>query len=126
VSAGLRHNRWSGAYAVQLTQGALAQWNNPFNVDWNGADANGVRNPGYAAQSTDVMVGVRKYISPKLVGHLGVARLGKASTDNPSERGQRQLGAVCQPGRALRRGPGPQRVGVGQHGVTTTTGAWRR
>ena len=88
VSAGLRHNRWSGAYAVQLTQGSLAQWNNPFNVDWNGADANGVRNPGYAAQSTDVMVGVRKYISPKLVGHLGVAHLGRASTDNPSERGQ--------------------------------------
>jgi hypothetical protein len=88
VSGGLRFNRWSGAYAVQLTTGALAQWNNPFNVDWNGVDANGVANPGYAARSTDVMVGLRKYINPKLVGYLGLAHLGKASTDNPSERGQ--------------------------------------
>jgi len=88
VSGGLRFNRWSGAYAVQVTQGALAQWNNPFNVDWNGVDANGVANPGYAARSTDVMVGLRKYISPKLVGYAGLAHLGKASTDNPSERGQ--------------------------------------
>jgi hypothetical protein len=88
VSGGLRFNRWSGAYAVQLTQGALAQWNNPFNVDWNGVDANGVANPGYAARSTDLMIGLRKYISPKLVGYAGLARLGKASTDNPSERGQ--------------------------------------
>ena len=88
VSGGLRFNRWSGAYAVQLTQGALAQWNNAFNVDWNGVDANGVANPGYAARSTDFMLGLRKYINPKLVGHVSVAHLGKASTDNPSERGQ--------------------------------------
>ena len=88
VSGGLRFNRWSGAYAVQLTTGALGQWNNPFNVDWNGVDANGVANPGYAARSTDVMLGLRKYINPKLVGYAGLAHLGKASTDNPSERGQ--------------------------------------
>ena len=88
VSGGLRFNRWSGAYAVPLTTGPLAQWNNPFNVDWNAVDANGVSNPGYAARSTDVMVGLRKYINPKLVGYAGLAHLGKASTDNPSERGQ--------------------------------------
>ena len=88
VSGGLRFNRWSGAYAVPLTQGAQAQWNNPFNVDWNGVDAKGVANPGYAARSTDVMLGLRKYINPKLVGHAGLAYLGKASTANPSERGQ--------------------------------------
>ena len=88
VSGGLRFNRWSGAYAVPLTAGAQAQWNNPFNVNWNTLDANGVANPGYAARSTDVMVGLRKYINPKLVGYAGLAHLGKASTDNPSERGQ--------------------------------------
>jgi hypothetical protein len=89
VSGGLRVNHWSGAYAVPLTQGAQAQWNNPFNVDWNGVDATGVANPGYAARSTDLMLGLRKYVDPKLVAYAGLAHLGKASTDNPSERGQR-------------------------------------
>lgn len=88
VSGGLRFNRWSGAYAVQLTPGAQAQWNNAFNVDWGGFDANGVANPGYSARSTDFMLGLRKYINPKLVGYTGLTYLGKASTDNPSERGQ--------------------------------------
>jgi hypothetical protein len=88
VSGGLRFNRWSGAYAVPLTTGPQAQWNNPFNVDWNGVDANGVPNPGYAARSTDVMLGLRKYVDPKLVAYSGLTYLGKASTDNPSERGQ--------------------------------------
>lgn len=88
VSGGLRFNRWSGAYAVPLTQGPLAQWNNPFNVNWGGFDANGVPNPGYAARSTDFMLGLRKYVDPKLVAYSGLTYLGKATTDNPSERGQ--------------------------------------
>ncbi|GAB4035801.1 MAG: hypothetical protein Fur0014_01830 [Rubrivivax sp.] len=88
VSGGVRFNRWSGAYAVPLTTGPLAQWNNPFNVDWGGVDANGVPNPGYPARSTDFMLGLRKYVDPKLVAHTGLTYLGKASTDNPSERGQ--------------------------------------
>lgn len=88
VSGGIRFNRWSGSYAVPLTQGALAQWNSPFNVDWGGFDANGVSNPGYSARSTDLMLGLRKYISPKWVGYLGMTYLGKATTANPSERGQ--------------------------------------
>lgn len=88
VSGGLRFNRWSGAYAVPLTQGALAQWNSPFNVNWGGFDANGVPNPGYAARSTDFMLGLRKYINPKLVAYTGLTYLGKARTANPSERGQ--------------------------------------
>ncbi|MFC3146693.1 hypothetical protein [Piscinibacterium candidicorallinum] len=88
VSGGLRFNRWSGAYAVQLTQGAQAQWNNPFNVNWNGFDANGVPNPGYSARSTDMMLGLRKYVNPKVVAYSGLTYLGKASTANPSERGQ--------------------------------------
>ncbi len=88
LSGGLRFNRWSGSYAVPVTTGALAQWNNPFNVDWGGVDASGVPNPGYAARSTDLMLGLRKYINPKLVGYAGLTYLGKASTANPSERGQ--------------------------------------
>jgi hypothetical protein len=88
VSGGLRFNRWSGAYAVQLTEGAQAQWNNPFNVHWNGFDANGVANPGYAARSTDLMLGLRKYVHPKFVAYTGLTYLGRASTDNPLERGQ--------------------------------------
>ena len=88
VSGGLRFNRWSGSYAVPLTAGAQAQWNSPFNVDWGGFDANGVANPGYPARSVDLMLGLRKYINPKLVGYTGLTYLGKASTKNPSERGQ--------------------------------------
>lgn len=88
LSGGLRFNRWSGAYAVQLTPGAQAQWSNAFNVDWGGVDAKGVPNPGYAASSTDLMLGVRKYVSPKIVANLGLTYLGKAKTANPSERGQ--------------------------------------
>ncbi len=88
LSGGLRFNRWSGAYAVQLTPGAQAQWSNAFNVDWNGVDAKGVPNPGYAARSTDLMLGLRKYISPKADAYAGLTYLGKATTANPSERGQ--------------------------------------
>lgn len=88
LSGGLRFNRWSGAYAVQLTPGAQAQWSNAFNVDWGGVDANGVPNPGYSARSTDLMLGVRKYVSPKMVAYAGLTYLGKATTANPSERGQ--------------------------------------
>jgi predicted porin len=88
LSGGLRFNRWSGAYAVQLTPGAQAQWNNPINVNWGGFDAKGVPNPGFPARSTDLMLGARKYISPKWVAYTGLTYLGEASTDNPSERGQ--------------------------------------
>lgn len=88
LSGGLRFNRWSGAYAVQLTPGAQAQWNNAFNVDWGGFDANGVPNPGYSARSMDLMLGLRKYVTPKLVAYSGLTYLGRATTKNPSERGQ--------------------------------------
>lgn len=88
LSAGLRHNRWSGAYAVQVTPGPLGRWNNMFNVNWNGADANGVPNPGYAARSTDLMLGMRYRYNDRITLGGGLVHLGKASTDNPRERGQ--------------------------------------
>lgn len=88
VSGGIRFNRWSGAYAVQTTTGALGRWNSMFNVDWGGVDANGVPNPGYSAKSTDVMVGTRYRYNDKITAGLGLVHLGKASTANPSDRGQ--------------------------------------
>jgi len=86
VSGGVRRNRWSGAYAVITTPGTLAQWNNMFNVDWGGT-LNGVANPGYSATSTDFMLGLRYRTGP-WTAKTGMTYLGKASTANPSERGQ--------------------------------------
>jgi hypothetical protein len=88
LSAGIRFNRWSGAYAVQTTPGPLGRWNNMFNVDWGGVDAQGVPNPGYAARSTDLLTGLRYRINEKMTAGLGLVYLGRATTDNPSERGQ--------------------------------------
>jgi hypothetical protein len=84
LSAGVRFNRWSGAYAVQTTAGALGRWNSMFNVAWGQVDANGVPNPGYAARSTDLMLGLRYRFDEKLTAGAGLVHLGKASTDNPS------------------------------------------
>jgi hypothetical protein len=86
LQGGLRHNRWSGAYAVITNPASPAQWNNMFNVDWNGS-LNGVSNPGYAATSRDLMLGMR-YRMDKWVVSTGLVHLGKATTANPSERGQ--------------------------------------
>lgn len=86
VLGGVRRNRWSGAYAVITQPGPPAQWNEMFNVNWNGT-LNGVANPGYAATSTDFSGGVR-YRMGDWTASTGMVYLGKASTDNPSERGQ--------------------------------------
>lgn len=89
LSAGVRANRWSGAYAV-ITQAenasSPAMWNNMFNVDWNGS-LSGVRNPGYAATSEDLSLGIR-YRDGQWTYSAGMVRLGKAKSSNPSERGQ--------------------------------------
>ena len=86
LTAGLRRNRWSGAYAAIINPTG-PQWNNMFNVDWGGS-LNGVDNPGYSATSTDAMLGVRYRFLEKWVAATGMAYLGKAKTDNPLERGQ--------------------------------------
>ncbi len=86
LSGAVRHNRWSGAYAAVVVNGPPQQWNNMFNVDWGGF-LNGVPNPGYAASSTDWSAGAR-YRMDQWTFATGIAHLGKASTNNPSERGQ--------------------------------------
>lgn len=86
LSGSLRRNRWSGAYAAIVNTGPPQQWNNMFNVDWGGT-LNGVSNPGYSASSTDLSLGAR-YRMNKWIFATGLVYLGKASTSNPSERGQ--------------------------------------
>jgi hypothetical protein len=92
LSAGLRANRWSGAYAVFLQSkndnpAGFDIWNNPFNVDWSNDLGGGVYK-GYSARSVDLVLGARYRINDKLSAYTGMVYLGKASTDNPSERGQ--------------------------------------
>jgi hypothetical protein len=112
ASGGVRRNRWSGAYAV-ITEfhasGSL--WNNMFNVDWNGRDKNGVASPGYAATSTDFFGGLR-YRFGAYTASTGVAHLGKAKTDNPSERGQSNTATVNAYGLNYEYGGGLQLYGL--------------
>ena len=86
LSGALRRNHWSGAYAAVVVNGPPQQWNNMFNVDWGGF-LNGLPNPGYSASSTDFSLGAR-YRMEQWTFATGLAYLGKASTNNPSERGQ--------------------------------------
>jgi hypothetical protein len=109
LSGGIRINRWSGAYAVITVPGAQAQWNNMFNVDWNG-QLNGVLNPGYAARSTDIMLGAR-YKMGQWTAHTGLTYLGKAATPNPSERGQSNAALINTLGLSYEAGQGFQFYG---------------
>ena len=88
VGAGIRHNRWSGAYAVCIDFiDGQCRYNNFFNVDFFGTDARGVLSPGYAVRSNDFTAGVR-YVNGPWSASTGMVYLSKASTANPSERGQ--------------------------------------
>ena len=94
--AGIRHNRWSGANAVVVGRdvaGGFDLWNNMFNVQWGGT-LNGVTNPGYAAHSLDISGGMR-YRRGDWTVTAGLLHLGKAQTDNPSERGQSNSASVA-------------------------------
>jgi hypothetical protein len=126
VSGGLRFNRWSGSYAVQLTQGAQAQWNNPFNVDWGGFRRQWRAQPRLRGALHRPDARPAQVHQPQAGGLSGLTYLGKASTDNPSERGPEQLRAVRQPGRALRRGQRPQRLGLAERRWPMATRARHR
>jgi hypothetical protein len=92
LSAGLRGNRWSGAYAKFLQSRTVSAtgfdvWSNPFNVDWT-RDLGGGVYKGYSATSLDLVLGARYKISSQLAAYAGFVYLGPASTENPMERGQ--------------------------------------
>jgi predicted porin len=104
LSGALRRNKWSGAYAVVALDGPPSQWNFPFNVDWGGT-LNGVANPGYPARSTDFALGAR-YRMDKWILSTGMVYIGKASTNNPSERGQSNSAIVNTIGATYNYGNG--------------------
>lgn len=88
VAAGLRRNRWSGAYGVCIDfVNGNCLWNNMFNTNWGGVNATGVANPGYPAVSVDFTLGAR-YVIGRWSANTSVVHLGTARTDNPVERGQ--------------------------------------
>ena len=111
VSGGIRHNRWSGAYAEIVSgSGNTAQWDNMFNVNWNNPItlSNGsVTYPGYAVSSTDLLAGAR-YRYGKYTGSYGMAYLGKGSTSNPQDRGQNNWALVNTLGLSYDYGHGVQ------------------
>ena len=85
---GVRRNSWSGAYAVCIDFiDGQCRYNNFFNVDFFGTDANGVQSPGYKSTSWDLTGGVQWRDGPWSAS-AGLVYLGEASTDNPSQRGQ--------------------------------------
>ncbi|MDM7950917.1 hypothetical protein [Hydrogenophaga sp.] len=104
LSGAVRRNKWSGAYAVVALDGPPAQFNFPFNVNWGGT-LNGVANPGYPARSTDFALGAR-YRMDKWTFSTGLVYIGKASTSNPSERGQSNSALVNTIGATYNYGNG--------------------
>lgn len=88
LGAGIRHNRWSGAYAVCIDFiDGQCRYNNFFNVDFFGTDANGVSGRAYSQTTNDFTLGLR-YVNGPWSASTGLVYLSKASTDNPYERGQ--------------------------------------
>jgi hypothetical protein len=131
LSAGVRANRWSGAYAKFLQSKAVNPagfdiWNNPFNVDWS-RDLGGGVYKGHAARSVDLVLGARYRITDKLDAYTGMVHLGTASTDNPSERGQSNsatfntLGVSYDYGQGLRLSAVVGMVNYGRLGLAPTS-----
>jgi hypothetical protein len=131
LSAGVRANRWSGAYAVFLQSridnpGGFDIWNNPFNVDWR-TDLGGGVYKGYAARSVDLVLGARYRINDKLAAYTGMVYLGKATTDNPSDRGQSNtalfntVGLSYDYGQGLRLNAQVGLVNYGKRGLAPTS-----
>jgi predicted porin len=105
LKAGVRRNRWSGAYtALIVAQPGNDQWADPFNIDWFGF-ANGVVRPAYPARSTDILLGAR-YRMDKWTFHTGAVYYSKASTANPVERGQSNSALVNTIGASYAYGKG--------------------
>jgi predicted porin len=116
LSAGLRGNRWSGAYAKFLYSasnnplGNFDLWNNPFNVDWS-QDLGGGIYKGYPATSLDLVLGAR-YKFGKWAASTGMLHLGAAATGNPSDRGQSNSATINTLGLSYDYGRGLQVYGT--------------
>jgi predicted porin len=115
LSAGLRANRWSGAYAKLLQSRTdnpegFDIWNWPFNVDWS-KDLGGGVYKGYSATSVDLVLGARYKMGP-WAAHTAMVHLGAASTDNPSERGQSNSATINTVGLTYDFGRGLQVYGL--------------
>jgi len=116
LSAGLRGNRWSGAYAKFLQSKTVNPqgfdiWNNPFNVDWSKDLGDGVYK-GYAATSVDFVLGARYKFTDKWSAHTGMVHLGAAATDNPMDRGQSNAATFNSLGVGYDYGRGLQLYGL--------------
>lgn len=115
ISAGMRGNRWSGAYAKFLQSrnvnpGGFDIWNNPFNVDWS-KDLGGGVYKGYPATSLDVVLGAR-YKMGKWTASTGMVHLGAAATANPTDRGQSNSATINTLGLNYDYGQGFQFYGL--------------
>lgn len=131
LSAGVRANRWSGAYAKFLQSqsdnpAGFDIWNNPFNVDWS-TDLGGGVYKAYSARSVDLVLGARYRVTDKLAAYTGMVHLGKASTANPFERGQSNtatfntLGLNYDYGHGLRLNAVVGLVNYGKRGLAPTS-----
>jgi hypothetical protein len=87
-----------------------------FNVDWGGAvriDANRtVANAGFPAYSVDLMLGLRYRFDEQWTASTGMVYLGRATTKNPSERGQSNTALVNTLGLNYEFGHGLQFYGL--------------
>ncbi|MGI9135220.1 MAG: hypothetical protein ACR2I0_14960, partial [Rhodoferax sp.] len=100
LSGGIRRNAWSGANVVY---NPATNWTTAFNVDYSNPFA--ASNPGYGATSVDALLGAR-YRWGKWVFSTGMVYLGKATTDNPSERGQSNSALLNTVGAQYELAPG--------------------
>ena len=102
VYGGIRHNRWSGSPGLPIGRDASNNliWANMFNVN------SGNISQSYPATSTDFNAGVVHRFKPQWSVRAAMVHFGKASTQNPTERGQSNsmwlgtlgLGYEIQPG----------------------------
>ena len=100
LTGGIRRNSWSGA---NLVFNPATNWTTAFNVDYS--DPFAASNPGYSATSIDVLLGAR-YRMDKWLFSAGLAHLGKADTQNPSERGQSNSALFSTIGAEYQLSPG--------------------
>lgn len=81
---GIKQNYWKGARAIKIGENSLGKdlWAPFLNVNKDDI------NKAYSASSTDISLGATYRIDTKWSTSAGLVHLGKASTRNPTDRGQ--------------------------------------